>query len=650
MKKLFLKEEILMNSRKPVVKRVIAVLLTITLVMCLLPANNIVQAKSQKVKLSKKNITVMIGNKKTVKLKKAKKKVKWKIVAGKKNISIKKKGKLKNKLIVKGKKVGKAKIKAICGKKKYTLKVVVKKKKIQKPTTKPGESVSTNNSEVPTTTSKEPEVTTTAKEPEATTTEKTPEVTTTVKEPETTTPKATEIPTTKEFYQEPETEQNPKNVKVDTYFNKVDTASSTKVSTSASEGIENLFDGNKNTKMCTMDGFPLRISWQMDRATVLKKYTLTTANDAATYSYRNPKQWHLYGSNNGTSWTQIYTVTDSGIEAKNSQDYTYETDIQESYQYYLLQIESNGTNYYGFQLAEMSLYGDVSDANYEIGEDLSSYFESVYAAGTTVNGYSGEGVENLFDGSTSTKFFDNKKEFSISWKMKQPTTVYGYSLTTANDNEQYKGRNPKSWILYGSKDGNNWETIDVVNDSGMEDKNFKTYNYTVDKVGTYQYYKLDVQAIYGSGCQISGISMKGATVSPSKYDILFTGDWKDVTVDGYLEELTKLFYNSYPRLYQRWGNGTEPTTITFKADNNYDGVAYCQGTTVCVSTAYANSHPTDIGFFSHEITHSVQQYSGKLNYGDDVAWWTENMANYGGFRYFHWSNPKYVQVYEATDT
>ena len=102
-----------------------------------------------------------------------------------------------------------------------------------------------------------------------------------------------------------------------------------------------------------------------------------------------------------------------------------------------------------------------------------------------------------------------------------------YTLTTANDNEQYKGRNPKSWILYGSKDGNNWETIDVVNDSGMEDKNFKTYNYTVDKVGTYQYYKLDLQAIYGSGCQISEISMKGATVSPSKYDILFTGDCKD---------------------------------------------------------------------------------------------------------------------------
>lgn len=49
---------------------------------------------------------------------------------------------------------------------------------------------------------------------------------------------------------------------------------------------------------------------------------------------------------------------------------------------------------------------------------------------------------------------------------------------------------------------------------------------------------------YGNSIQLSEIALRGATVSPSKYDILFTGDWNDVTVDGYLEELTKLFYNS----------------------------------------------------------------------------------------------------------
>lgn len=430
----------------------------------------------------------------------------------------------------------------------------------------------------------------------------------------------------------------------------IDTSSSTSIKTSANEGIEKLFDGDINTKLCTSDGFPLRISWQMKKPIILKKYTLTTANDSEAYSYRNPKSWHLYGSNNGTSWTQIDTVTDSGIEAKNLKAYTYETDIQESYQYYLIQFEGNGTNYYGFQLAEISLNGDVADVDKEMGEDLSSYYDSIFASATTAKGNGDEKPSNLFDGSKESKLFEFSNKFSIAWKMKQDTTLYSYSLTTANDNETYKGRNPKSWILYGSSDGTNWEKIDTVNNSGMEDVNFKTYNYTVDKVGSYRYYKLDIKAGYGSSVQLSEISLKGAYISPSKYDILFTGDWKDVTVDGYLEELTKLFYNSYPRLYQRWGNGTEPTTITFKADNNYDGVAYCQGTTVCVSTKYANSHPNDIGFFSHEITHSVQQYSGKLNYGDDVAWWTENMANYGGFRYFHWSNPKYVQVYEATDT
>lgn len=44
----------------------------------------------------------------------------------KKNISIKKKGKYKQKIQIKGKNIGKAKIKAVYGKKKYILKVTVK--------------------------------------------------------------------------------------------------------------------------------------------------------------------------------------------------------------------------------------------------------------------------------------------------------------------------------------------------------------------------------------------------------------------------------------------------------------------------------------------------------------------------------------------
>lgn len=127
------------------------------------------------------------------------------------------------------------------------------------------------------------------------------------------------------------------------------------------------------------------------------------------------------------------------------------------------------------------------------------------------------------------------------------------------------------------------------------------------------------------------------------FHLQYSGDWDAITAEGYWDSLTNLFYNTYPRLYQRWANGTEPKIITFVADPTYDGVAYAMGQMVVVSADYANANPSDIGFFSHEITHSVQQFN--FWYGEG-AWFTENMANYGGFRYHHWSDGKYVQLYQ----
>ena len=553
---------------KKLQSRILAIVLVIAVAGAYMPISEVpTYAATKKVKLSKKEVNLKVGKKKTVKLKNVSKKVKWKVVKGKKVVSIKKKGKLKNKIVIKAKKAGKAVIKATYNKKKYKVKVTVKNNKGEQQTsgnaqTSTTVAPTTANGAVITTTVVEPKTEVPTEAPTVAPTEASTEAPTEAPTaapteaptaaPTTVVPteKITEDTTTtrKEFYEEPETEVHPKNINVDNYMKQIDTSSSTSIKTSANEGIEKLFDGDINTKLCTSDGFPLRISWQMKKPIILKKYTLTTANDSETYSYRNPKLWHLYGSNNGTSWTQIDTVTDSGIEAKNSKAYTYETDIQESYQYYLIQFEGNGTNYYGFQLAEISLNGDVADVDKEMGEDLSSYYDSIFASATTAKGNGNETPFNLFDGRKESKLFEFSNQFSIAWKMKQDTTLYSYSLTTANDNETYKGRNPKSWILYGSSDGTNWEKIDTVNNSGMEDVNFKTYNYTVDKVGSYRYYKLDIKAGYGSSVQLSEISLKGAYISPSKYDILFTGDWKDVTVDGYLEELTKLFYNSYPRL------------------------------------------------------------------------------------------------------
>lgn len=89
-----------------------------------------------KVSLSAKKITVEVGSKETLKVKKAgKKKVKWSVKNGKKYISLSKKK--KTSVVVKGKKAGKAVVQAKVGNKKLTCKVTVKKAKVKENTVQP---------------------------------------------------------------------------------------------------------------------------------------------------------------------------------------------------------------------------------------------------------------------------------------------------------------------------------------------------------------------------------------------------------------------------------------------------------------------------------------------------------------------------------
>lgn len=109
-------------------KQLTACLLAFALLLGMIPASEVSAAK--KVSLSNKKLTVTKGKSKTLKVKNTKKKVKWKILSGKKYISLKKKGKVA--VSVKGKKKGTAKVQATVGKKKLTCKVTVKNVKTSK--------------------------------------------------------------------------------------------------------------------------------------------------------------------------------------------------------------------------------------------------------------------------------------------------------------------------------------------------------------------------------------------------------------------------------------------------------------------------------------------------------------------------------------
>jgi len=88
------------------------------------------------------------------------------------------------------------------------------------------------------------------------------------------------------------------------------------------------------------------LQYQLSSAKVAKQYKLTTAND--TWG-RDPKNWKVLGSNDGTTWTDLDTQTDqltngvdSGANSNRMKTYTYDMSSNSTaYSYYRLDISAN---------------------------------------------------------------------------------------------------------------------------------------------------------------------------------------------------------------------------------------------------------------------------------------------------------------------
>lgn len=114
-------------------KRILSfVIVAILIITSSFAGSNILSAseKGNSARLSNKKITIVVGKKRTVKLLNVKSKVKWKIVKGKKLISIKKNGKYNNKLVIKAKKSGKAQVCAYYNGKTFKVNLKIKNKKL----------------------------------------------------------------------------------------------------------------------------------------------------------------------------------------------------------------------------------------------------------------------------------------------------------------------------------------------------------------------------------------------------------------------------------------------------------------------------------------------------------------------------------------
>jgi hypothetical protein len=142
----------------------------------------------------------------------------------------------------------------------------------------------------------------------------------------------------------------------------------------------------------------------------------------------------------------------------------------------------------------------------------------------------GEGIDKLFDGNTGTKYCQNAGSDCYALvTASEPVYVWGYDMTTANDNETY-GRLVKKWTLYGTNDetvaadpsATGWVTLsNLGSNTFVQKKNYYKQRFFCDKgtAGTaYKYFKLTLDE--GGFIQMSEFSFCYSTYAIIDYNWL----------------------------------------------------------------------------------------------------------------------------------
>lgn len=116
---------------------------------------------------------------------------------------------------------------------------------------------------------------------------------------------------------------------------------------SAAEGSPHLVDNDITTKFLSQNYNPnFWFQLQFPTAQVVNEYTFTSGNDAAA---RDPKNWTLQGSNDGTTWTILDTRTDAAFSDREL-TVTYTFDNNTPYTMYRVNVTANN----GDDLFQMS--------------------------------------------------------------------------------------------------------------------------------------------------------------------------------------------------------------------------------------------------------------------------------------------------------
>ena len=123
----------------------------------------------------------------------------------------------------------------------------------------------------------------------------------------------------------------------------------------------------------------------------------------------------------------------------------------------------------------------------------------------------GKTIAGCVDGSNRTKWCVTDVESPVQWQMElaEGRRVDSYTFTSGDD---VPDRDPKRWVLEGSKDGKTWTELDRRSFEKPFEKRFQVNHFEIARPGAYRFYRFTF-TLRSSGFQVSEIGLAGVSAS-----------------------------------------------------------------------------------------------------------------------------------------
>ena len=215
------------------------------------------------------------------------------------------------------------------------------------------------------------------------------------------------------------------------------------------------------------------------------------AKDAASYD-RNFVKWPIFGQCMNRETELIMSLQ------SHKEHYTYlaqwiDDRIDWLDDFYHSDEYANGAWRYEDQFAKESL--EAEELGWKLGKeavDLHSMIDQKSIHATMPGVAPSEGAEMLLDGNSATKYcLQHTHTVHVTFRTKEPVTLVGFSVTTGGDTDKFPERNPQTFALYGSSNGQDWTPLRVVGYGhdilGAESE--LEYGFAIEDSGEYRYFR-----------------------------------------------------------------------------------------------------------------------------------------------------------------